>query len=203
MEISPGDKKLWNAFRSGSEDAFARLFHQFSDPLFYYGCSLSTDRELVKDCIQELLCDLWERGAACPEVDNLKAFLFTGLRRIIFRKLQNKRRYLLSDETGSFPDSDAGSELLSASIETEMIRQENAEASREKLQGAVRALPPRQREAIHLRYFQGLSYEEMAEVMEVKKGTIGRFIAQALDGLRKTMDKILLVLIMLAGMLFG
>lgn len=197
MEKDPGGAKLWDAFRSGSEAAFARLFHVFSDPLFFYGCSLTTDRELVKDSIQELLCDLWERRTSCPDVSNLQAFLFTGLRRIILRKLQKDRRYLLSDDLQEQATIGSGSDLLHDSIESEIIRRENTEASREKLQDAVRKLPPRQREAIHLRYFQGMSYEEMAEVMDVKKGTIGRFIVQAIDGLRKAMDKILLVFMIL------
>jgi hypothetical protein len=42
----------------------------------------------------------------------------------------------------------------------------------------------------------------MAAVMEVKKGTIGRFIAQAVDNLRKAMDKIMLLLILLLGLLY-
>lgn len=198
MEKGRSEAILWDSFRSGNEEAFVRLFHLYADLLFYYGCSITPDRDLVKDSIQELLCSLWERGPDCPTVTNLKAFLFTSLRRQLLRKLQYDRRYEYLEENEAAPEY----ELPNESVEAEIIRRETDELSRQRLQFAVKNLPNRQREAIHLRYYEGLSYEEIAQVMEVKKGTVGRFIAQAIDGLRKAMDQVLLfALLMLTYLL--
>ncbi|PHN06100.1 RNA polymerase sigma factor [Flavilitoribacter nigricans] len=197
MERPLSETMLWDSFRSGNEDAFVRLFHLYSDPLFYYGCTITADRELIKDSIQELLCDLWERRQECPAVQKLKAFLFTGLRRIILRRLQANRRYLAREDEDAFATQTGEYPVGDESIEAAIIRQETSELSRQRLRTAIGNLPARQREAIHLRYYQGMSYEEMARIMEVKKGTIGRFIVQAIEGLRRAMDQILLFCLLL------
>lgn len=177
---------IWEAFRAGDEKAFSCLFYLYSDDLFYYGCSITNDRELVKDSIQELLCSLWERKSQCPTVNKVKYFLLAGLRRILLRKMQQQQRLVLTpigeeeQKTSNYP-------FVVVSTEEDLIREERHAASQIQLMRAIQGLPPRQQEAIHLRYYQGLSYAEMAEVMAVQKGSVGQFIAQAIRALRKKM----------------
>ncbi len=57
----------------------------------------------------------------------------------------------------------------SASALDEMVRSERSV----QLQSAIAALPPEQRMVIVLRYTQGLSYEEIAEIMGCSAGTVG------------------------------
>lgn len=203
MEQQYEEQKLWDSFRAGSEEAFVRLFQLYSDPLFYYGCSLNTDRALIKDGIQELLCNLWERRSSLPPVQNLRFFLFGALRRILLRKLQRESRQVDSQNSEKIITDFFNETTLSP--ESHLIRLEEQEQSANQLQQAIQSLPDRQREAIHLRYFQGLSYAEMAEVMEVKKGTIGRFIVQAIDTLRQKVKKshFLALLILYVWQLLG
>ena len=178
---------IWESFRAGNEDAFARLFLLFGDSLFYYGCSFTNDRELIKDSIQELLCSLWERRNQCPEVAKVKYFLFSGLRRIILREVQRQRRYVLTSGDVDEQIKDRVAQKI-PSREEDLIQQEINTQYRFQIKQAIEALSPRQREAIHLKYYEGLSYEEMAEVMQVQKGSIGHFIGQAIKALQKRMN---------------
>lgn len=177
---------IWAAFRAGDEKAFSRLFYLYSDDLFYYGCSITNDRELVKDSIQELLCSLWERKSQCPEVNKVKYFLLSGLRRILLRKIQQQQRLVLTS-IGEEEPQNRNYPYVAVSMEEDLIREERHTESQIQLMRAIQGLPPRQQEAIHLRYYQGLSYAEMAEVMAVQKGSVGQFIAQAIRALRKKM----------------
>lgn len=181
-------QQVWESFRSGNQAAFDRLFHLYSDDLFYYGVTLTDDRELIKDSIQELFCSLWERKSRCPEVKKVKNFLLSALRRILLRKIQQGRRFTLSPHAN---DSSLTARLIqeTESHETDLIQREMNARILQRLRKAVHALPPRQREAIHLRYFQGLSYAEMAEVMAVQPGSVGQFIAQAIKALRKKLNR--------------
>lgn len=181
-------QQIWESFRSGNQAAFDRLFHLYSNDLFYYGATITDDRELIKDSIQELFCSLWERKGQCPEVKKVKSFLLSALKRILLRKIQRGRRYSLSPHIS---DTSRNGRLIreTESHETTLIQREMNTRTRQQLRKAVHALPPRQREAIHLRYFQGLSYAEMAEVMAVQPGSVGQFIAQAIKALRKKMNR--------------
>ncbi len=50
---------LWREMKEGNEFAFREIFELFSNPLFQYGWTIVKDRELVKDCVQELFISLW------------------------------------------------------------------------------------------------------------------------------------------------
>lgn len=189
MQEHKEEHTIWESFRTGNEKAFARLFHLYSDTLFYYGCSITNDRELVKDSIQELLCNLWERKAACPKVDKVKHFLITALRRIILRKTQQKQRFSLKS-TQEKSQRIFSYSNYTTSPEEDFIQHEINIQSEEQLRKAIQSLPTRQREAIHLRYYQGFSYAEMAEVMAVQQNSIGHFIGQAIKALRKKINRI-------------
>jgi RNA polymerase sigma-70 factor (ECF subfamily) len=54
---------------------------------------------------------------------------------------------------------------------------------------AVRALPPRRRLVVFLRYFADLPYETIAEVLEVDAGTVGATLAQARQALAASLDE--------------
>lgn len=179
---------IWESFRAGNEDAFARLFYLYSDALFYYGCTITNDRELIKDSIQELFCNLWERKEQCPAVSKVKYFLLTALRRIILRKIQQQQRFIYKSP-GQQQQERTEFSKETASPEENTIRLEIITQSQDQLKKAIQSLPPRQKEAIHLRYYQGLTYTEMAEVMAVQQGSIGQFIAQAIRALRKKVDR--------------
>ncbi len=72
MEDYKEEHILWEKFRAGDEAAFSSLFYLYSDTLFYYGSSITKDRELIKDSIQQLFCNLWERKEQCHEVSKIK-----------------------------------------------------------------------------------------------------------------------------------
>ena len=196
MEESKEARSIWEAFRAGEEAAFARLFHLYSDALFYYGCSITTDRALIKDSIQELLCNLWERKTTLPEVTKVKYFLLSALRRILLRKIQQQKRFILTSNTEK-EQITTDFTNITTSREEDLIQQEINEQTQDQLRKAIQSLPSRQQEAIHLRYYQGLSYSEMAEVMAVQQSSIGHFIAQAIKALRKSMNRTMVLLFLL------
>jgi RNA polymerase sigma-70 factor (ECF subfamily) len=54
---------------------------------------------------------------------------------------------------------------------------------------AVRALPPRRRLVVFLHYFADLSYEAIAEALEIEAGTVAATLAQARQALKATLSE--------------
>lgn len=181
--------QLWNAFRVGEAQALATLFDAYYGALYQYGLKLTGDEELVKDCIQNLFQKLWRRREGLRATPVVKAYLFKALRRHLGdeTKLLRQHRYLLPTYSDSFEVTYSHEEFLIA-------QQGDAEQSA-RLLAAVNQLSKRQREALYLKFFDGFSYERIAEVMMLKTQSVRNLIFKSLQTLRKVMALVILCLL--------
>lgn len=184
--------QLWDAFRNGDAGALSALFEVYYDPLYHYGLKLTGDEELVKDCIQNLFQKLWRRREGLRAVQVVKAYLFKALRRHLGdeTKLLRQHRHLLPTYTDSFEVTYSHEEFLIA-------QQGNAEQSA-RLLAALNQLSKRQREALYLKFYDGFSYERIAEVMSLNTQSVRNLVFNALQGLRKVMVLALALVLILA-----
>ena len=173
--------RLWEAFRAGEAAALACLFELHYDGLFRYGCKLTGDEELVKDCIQNLFQKLWRRREGLRAVQVVRAYLFKALRRHLGdeTKLLRQHRHLLPAYTDSFE--------VTYSPEEFMIAEQHDAEQRERLLRAINQLSKRQREALYLKFFDGFSYERIAEVMSLRQQSVRNLVFNALQVLRKVL----------------
>ena len=185
--------RLWDAFRGGEAPALAALFEAFYDALFAYGRKLTGDEELVKDSIQDLFQKLWRRRGGVRSVQVVKAYLFKALRRHLGdeTKLLRRHRHLLPAYSDSFEVTYSHEEFLIA-------EQRDAE-QRARLLGALNGLSKRQREALYLKFFDGFSYERIAEVMALNTQSVRNLIFNALKAIRQVMLASLALLYLLGG----
>src|SRR5271170_2693409 len=121
-------KNTWGRMADGDKEAFMTLYQSHYQALFCYGFSLSTDRELTKDCIQELFLEIWNtRLSLNKEVKNVKSYLFTWLRRKISRELSRLAKEKFSDELKEeFP-------FIQSSYEELLIAFQQSEEKKEQL----------------------------------------------------------------------
>ena len=83
----------------GSTDAFLTIYESHYKALFSYGFTLTANTELTKDCIQELFLEIWKNHSTVNrEVKNIRAYLFTWLRRKIFKELARLDREKCTEE---------------------------------------------------------------------------------------------------------
>ncbi|WP_310392060.1 sigma-70 family RNA polymerase sigma factor [Hymenobacter sp.] len=185
--------QLWEAFRLGDAPALATLFEVYYDALYSYGLKLTGDEELVKDCIQNLFQKLWRRREGLRAVLVVKAYLFKALRRHLGdeTKLLRQHRYLLPAYSDSFEVTYSHEEFL-------ITQQRDAEQSA-RLLTALNQLSKRQREAIYLKFFDGFSYERIAEVMSLNVQSVRNLVFNALKAVRKVLVVSLALLCLLCG----
>lgn len=169
----PDEQDLWIAFRSGSRSAFEQLYYRHINLLYDYGIRLSRDAPLAEDCVQDLFTYLWVNRQKLPQVRTVKAYLLVSLKRRVYRKLAEQQRdlsklYEAPDVTKGFePNIDQQAENIAA------------------LKQAFAQISEKQQEVIYLRFYNQLTYEEIAEVMDVQVKAVYKLMSRAMAGLRK------------------
>ena len=85
-------QEVWSRFRSGDQDAFSEIYQEFIDALFAYGCKMTHDRELVKDCIQDIFIDLQRLNPNLNHPEFIEFYLFKSLRNAIIHRFKETRK---------------------------------------------------------------------------------------------------------------
>ena len=152
------DEVLWEAFKQGDELAFISIYKNYSELLYNYGCKYSTDKELVRDCLQDFFLYLRKNRSGFGETNSIKFYLCKSFkRRVIGYLKKNNNEFSLNEP---FALSQCLTEL---SIESIYINKQVKADQLEKLSKALTALENKEREAIYYFYYKGLSYEQIAE----------------------------------------
>lgn len=193
FKASPQDE-LWTSFRLGSRDAFAVIYQEHVDDLYHYGVHFCGDGEQVRDCLQELFHDLWQtRDHLADQIQNIRYYLLSSLRRRLLRALEKDRRHRA--QTSEIPFD---FELIPPR-EHFIIQDEKQQEQLQQLHAALSALPRRQREAIYLRFFHDLSYQEVADLMSMKVDSVYNIISKAIGVLKKMLPATVLLLLLGSG----
>ncbi len=181
------DQQRWQQLQEGEQAALEAIYRDHVEHLLEYGRRFATDIALVEDAIQDLFVYIWQKRETLSAPDTIRPYLLVALRRRIIRTIQTtqKRRDDRPVEVFSF--------TAEWTVDEQIIAQELSEEQARQLKQAFTTLTGRQREALFLRYYEGLSYEEISEVMDVKYQSLRNLISTALKRLREHMVPLWLV----------
>lgn len=174
------DAELWEAFKKGNEPAFDLIFEKHIRVLYNYGHKFTADTEIIEDCVQDLFVELWDKRTKLGATDSIKFYLFKALRLRIIRRLTQDNR--LHTE-GIQPE--AYTFTIHFSHETDMISLQIHEEQRRNINTALNMLSRRQKEAIQLKYYDNLTYAQIAEIMSIGVDSVYKLISGALSTLKK------------------
>jgi RNA polymerase sigma factor (sigma-70 family) len=180
------DTNLWSKFKSGDTESFGLIYERYSDLLFKYGLSVVYDRELVKDSIQDLFVELWKQRQQIALVQSVKHYLIISVRRKVIHKdnLEKKRKFRLQ-----FLKLESKENIIKPADEI-IVQNETWLINKAIIEIGMKNLPPRQREAIFLRFYENLEYEEIGKIMGLNYQVIRNTIYRSLKSLRaKLQDK--------------
>lgn len=188
-ENSGRDILMWEAIKSGKSSAFGLLYQQYAELLFAFGMGYSNDRDFIKDCIHDLFTDLYRYRNNLAEPENLKNYLIVSLRR---RMLKNKSDKL---SIQYFADLVAGNNEVSESAEKTMIDEEEYSETNRLLLEAIKKLPDKQKEALHLKYSCDLSYPEISEIMDISVESVRTQVYRAIKALKQELKSSNIILL--------
>lgn len=156
------DANQWCEFLKGSSMAFEFLYDKYFPILFRYGMHFSKDRAQVKDCLQDLFINMYTHRASLKPAENVRNYLYSSFRRRMIRDNQQAKK--MYDELPDHYDF-----VVVFSHEQELIASQLDELQVKKMLKAFAQLSKRQKEAVYLRFYENMTYEEIAAVMEFKE----------------------------------
>jgi RNA polymerase sigma factor (sigma-70 family) len=181
------DKQLWQQLKDGREDALERVYREHVDALLRYGYQFTTDVSLIEDCVHDLFVNLWRNRQGLGENDSIRPYLLVALRRRIMRQTQRGQK------TQHAPDAESMDFAAVPSIDEAIIGQEISEEQAAQIKSAMEQLSKRQREALYLKYYEGMSYEEICEALDINYQSVRNLVFAGIKALRKYLSLFLLL----------
>lgn len=174
---------IWDRFRAGSEMALTYIYRNYSNQLFNYGAQFTKDRVLLKDCIQDLFVELINRRGKLSPTSSIKFYLMKALRNRLVKAIQKdtKRRRV---EANSIEEGFQ----VTISAETRLINSQMDQAKRRILENKLNQLPALQREALVLYFYEGLKYQQIAEMLGIKTKSSRELVYRAIHSLEKLLE---------------
>ena len=176
FSIAADDSELWDLFRAGDEVAYTRLIKKYSKILFNYGFRICQDKDFLKDCIQDVFLELWNRRLKINPTQAVKWYLFKAVRLRIFREQSKWNRNETPDENYTF--------LVEFNIESKMITDLETMELGTRIKQVLNGLPPRQREIMYLRFYENLDFENISQIMEISKQSVHNLLQKAYKNFR-------------------
>jgi RNA polymerase sigma-70 factor (ECF subfamily) len=195
FRTSRSDEQLMKQFILGDEDAFSLLADRYAQPIFRFVFSMVRNQDDAEELTQEVFLkvvrakhsfDLSARQAGLKE--KFRPWLYRIARNQCldaFRKRQRLAGEGIGDKSGevsecSSPEHEAVAQPSPSPREEAIKRQEQ-----EHLEQALQELDGRSRELLHLRFYQGLSYKEIAATLGLSENSVGSALIRAVQRLKE------------------
>lgn len=184
------DEQLVEGLRTGAEEAYEALIQRFQHPVYNLINRLLDDPEESPDVLQEVFLKVFRKIGSFRGQASLKTWIY----RIAVNEAYNHRRFFSrhrkqeigidrTDESGStlhdvLPDHSRSPFELASDAETH-----------QRVEEALLEINPGFRAAVVLRDLEELSYEEIAEVLNLSLGTVKSRILRGREALRKVLTE--------------
>jgi RNA polymerase sigma factor (sigma-70 family) len=176
------DNLLWEKFLSGDDKAYACFYKKYVTALFSYGIRFTPDRELVKDCIQDIFVKIYSNRSTLNKTDQLKLYLFIALKNTLFNVFQkDKSSYHIDTVEPVF--------TVEYTIEDRMIADEQEKERKDKIGRILESLTPRQKEVIYYRYVEGMELKDICKLMDMNYQSVQNLIQRSIKKLKSVFDE--------------
>ena len=180
LALETGEREVIEACRRGERDAFRVLFEAHKDRVYSIALRYSGDESLAMDIAQDAFVKLF---SSLPDFRGDSAFSTWMYRLVVNACLDHKRRsWRLSPLANELiAVLRAPGDCLNALLQSE---------TRDRVRAAVETLSPDMRMVVVLRYTEGLSYDEIAELMGCSAGTVASRLNRAHKALERKLSHV-------------
>lgn len=166
---------LARAAQAGDRKAFGELMRRLMNPVMALTYRMTGDRDAASDLAQETFVTAWKEIGQYRREGAVRSWIWkiAANRSLNYIEARSTRTRI---ETGNAPGETAAEPTPQRELEVEELRRGVVEF--------MSTLPPQQRLAFDLRFYQQLSFEEMSQVMDRALGTVKTLYREAVGKLR-------------------
>ena len=164
---------------SNARAAMEAVIQKYRDPLYFHARYIVKDHQEAYDVVQEVFIKAMREARLFDDEFKIKAWLFRVTSNLCFNQVRNRKR------RGAILDSMVKPEAFSADQMDTVFAGEQ----REEMSAALEHLSDDHRDILVLRYYDDLSYAEIAEVLQVKLGTVMSRLSRARMRLLTVMEE--------------
>ena len=180
MLLQESQAELIESCRAGDAESFRALFEIYKDRVYTVALRYSGNPETAEDIAQDTFLKLFSAIRTFRGDSTFEGWLYRLVVNACFDQKRRARRFT------PLLDLVAGLVRTPGKSALDGVLMEERDA---KIREAIGKLPPEQRIAVVLRYSQGLSYEEMAAILECPAGTIASRLNRAHSFLEKRLKR--------------
>lgn len=153
----------------------------YKNKMFRYAFSIVGNRFEAEDVVQEAMIKVWKKMEKFSEIDNKEAWVITIVRNLAIDKIRAKKKKQTSDINEYFHISD------NAPSPDIQLEQKDAVLKVTEIMGSLQET---QREIITLRDIEGYTYQEIADIMDLKVDQVKVYLFRARKILREKLAPI-------------
>ncbi len=169
------DAELWIRLRGGSYEAFNELYFNHVDGLLKYGFKITTDVPLLKDVMQELFLEIWLKRDKLSDVTHVTLYLMKSFRYKLLKSLQKSTVINIESIEDLLKEIEVYDDE-----ENEYIQQR-----RQVLSQLLEILPDRQKEVIHLKYYQNFDNKQISDILNINYQSVSNLLHRALNSIKE------------------
>jgi len=187
-ELSPDDARLLRGLRAGIEASYEELIDRFQQPVYGMVFRLLGNQTDACDVVQEVFVKVFRGVASFREKSSLRTWIY----RIAVNEAHNHRRwfYRHSRWETAIANEEVEARVFDSTVDPGPSPFESASSNetRALIEGALERINPVFRTAVVLRDIEDLSYEEIAEILQISMGTVKSRILRGREALRRELN---------------
>ncbi len=193
--MSMTENQIREKLNRGDLDVFQYLYKEFYPSLCIYAKSITRDKEIAQEVVQDVFIRLWEQQGHLKEIISIKSYLYFSVRNHCLNHLKhlqvvNKFNEYYSQKLKDAQDyyfitQESGESLLIANELEEKVLKE------------IESLPEQCRKILKMSRFEGLKHSEIASNLGIAISTVHSQISIALEKLRAACKANLIILLLL------
>jgi RNA polymerase sigma-70 factor (ECF subfamily) len=164
---------------SNSKAAMEAVIRKYREPLYFHARYIVKDHQEAYDVVQEVFIKAMRETRIFDEEFKIKAWLFRVTSNLCFNQVRNRKRRGAILDTMMKPEAFGAKQLESVF----------AGQQREEVMASLEELSDDHKEILLLRYYDDLSYAEIADVLQVKLGTVMSRLSRARMRLMTVMEE--------------
>ena len=178
LNTSNTDRHLLKRLSEGDKSAFDELFNANYDMVYSAALVMLKSPEIAGDITQDIFLSLWENRQTAVVIENIKGFLYNNVKFLVHKRL---RRMKVEDAYTRFLKYKEATTITPREPEN-LLTASQLQAS---IQQGIAQLPPQQQRAFRLSREQGLTHDQIGQLIGVSKKTVKDYIVRSLAFLRQ------------------